>query len=215
MHLKKIFNEEKILRCILYVSIPAGLFYSLSVIGLWTAGFKIMQILRDPADQSGQSSFLGFVSNIGIWLWVSSAAICFFCILNGELEKQDRRRELLFLVGMLSIILAFDDLFLIHDRYIEQEICFLAYAIFAGALLIRHYELIMEIDGFAFLFAGSLLALSVLTDLTQDFIPLRYRYVQIFEEGFKFVGGATWLYFAFRVASFRPGSSHQAVNINK
>ena len=71
MHLKRIFITNRMLRCILFAGLPASLFYAVSVLGLWALGFKLMEILRDPAQLSGQSSFLGFVSNIGIWLWVT------------------------------------------------------------------------------------------------------------------------------------------------
>ena len=162
-----------------------------------------MEILRDPAQQSGASSFLGFLSNIGIWLWVSSAAICFFTIRTSDSLLKRNRKELMFLAGMLSIILAIDDFFLIHDRYINQNICYLVYAIVASAILIRHNKQILEIEGFAFLVAGSFLALSIFTDLIQSHIPLRYSYTQVLEEGFKFIGAATWLYFNSRIASFR------------
>ena len=202
--LKKIFVLKKLYSCIFIAVIPALLFYSFSLFGLKSAGFGIMEILRDPAQQSGASSFVGFLSNIGIWLWVSSAAICFFTTITSDSKFNKNHKELIFLTGMLSIILAIDDFFLIHDRYINQKICFLFYALFAGALLIRHYKLIIEIEGFTFLLAGSFLALSILTDLIQSRIPLQYNYTQVIEEGFKFSGVATWLYFIARVASFRP-----------
>ena len=38
--------------------------------------------------------------------------------------------------------------------------------------------------------------------LESGYIPLKYAYVQVFEEGFKFIGAATWLYFSWRSASF-------------
>jgi disulfide bond formation protein DsbB len=104
---------------------------------------------------------------------------------------------------MLSIILAVDDFFLIHDRYIDQKFCYLVYAILAIAILIRHNKKILEIEGFAFLVAGSFLALSILTDVIQSRIPMQYGYTQVFEEGFKFIGAATWLYFNSRIASYR------------
>jgi len=166
-----------------------------------------MEILRDPAQQSEQSSFLGFLSNIGVWLWVSSAAICFFSAMTGDLSNKDRHRELLFLVGMFSMIMAIDDFFLIHDRYISQRFVYPTYAIFIGILLVRHYKKIMEIDGFSFLLACLLLLLSILSDAIQFLTPLPYSYVQVYEEGFKFIGIATWLYFICRMASFRQAPS--------
>ncbi|MGB3180764.1 MAG: hypothetical protein WBB45_05205 [Cyclobacteriaceae bacterium] len=104
------------------------------------------------------------------------------------------------------MLLAIDDFFLIHDRYIDQKICYLAYVLFAGVLVLRQYKLIIEIEAVAFLLAGSFLALSILTDLLQSRIPFDYSYTQVVEEGFKFVGVATWLYFVSRIASYRPAS---------
>jgi hypothetical protein len=197
--LKNNLTKENILRCIFFSVFPAFIFYFISLAVLLENGFEVMEILRDPAQQSGKSSFLGFLSNIGIWLWVSSGAICFFSLLNDN--SKFRENELLFLVGMLSFILAVDDFFLIHDRYIDQGICYLTYAIVAGAILVRHYNKILYIDGFSFILAGSLLALSIITDLIQKHIPLPYSVVQVFEEGFKFIGAAVWLYFSFKIAS--------------
>ncbi len=197
-----IFNRKKTLRGILLAVLPASLFYGVSLLTLWFSGFRIMQIIRDTAQQSGASSFLGFLSNIGIWLWVSSAAICFFSVLTWKPSLDKKRRELLLLTGMLSILLAVDDFFMIHDRYIDQNICYLTYAVLALLLLMRHHKMIIAIDGFAFLLAGFFLGSSIFTDVVQEHIPLSYEYVQIFEEGFKFVGAATWLYFIGRAASF-------------
>jgi len=121
----KIFSSKKPLNCIIIAIIPALIFYSLSLFGFRSLGYSIMQIIRDPAQQSGASSFLGFLSNIGIWLWVSSAAICFFTILTRKTKLNKNHKELIFLAGILSITLAFDDFFLIHDRYIDQNICYL------------------------------------------------------------------------------------------
>lgn len=200
---RKVFIFKKVARCILIGILPAALFYSIALLGLRYSGFMIMEILRDPAQQSGESSFLGFLSNIGIWLWVSSAAICFFTITTRGNTLKRRHKELLFLTGILSLILAVDDFFMIHDRYIDQNICYLVYALVACTILIRHNKQILEVEGFAFLVAGSFLALSIFTDLVQSYSPLSYTYTQVFEEGFKFIGAATWLYFNARMASFQ------------
>jgi len=162
-----------------------------------------MEILRDVAQQSGASSFLGFLSNIGIWLWVSSGAICFFSFITNTIEVDTNRQKLLLLTGTFSIILAVDDFFMIHDRYINQYLCYVIYGILAAVILLFHQKTIIKIEGFAFILAGFLLALSISTDIFQNILPIDYKYVQIFEEGFKFVGAATWLYFNSKVASFR------------
>ncbi len=205
MSLKQIFATRKILISILYVAVPALLFYSAAVLILTSSGFSIREVLRDPAQQTGLSSFLGFVSNIGVWLWVSSSAICCFSLLTNQSRFRSGSKELLILLGFLSMLLAVDDFFLLHERYVYQKGIFLFYAIFAIALLIRHYRKIIEIDGFTFLLAGLLLASSVEIDIYQRKIPLEYVYVQLIEEGCKFVGAAIWLFFVGQAASFpRP-----------
>lgn len=206
MRLKQIFSTKKILKCTLFAVIPASLFYIFSLIVLKLIGFNLVEVLRDPAQQSGQSSFLGFLSNIGVWIWISAAAICIFSAINFSLEFKGRRRNLLFLVGALSIFIAVDDFFLIHDRYINEKLCYFVYAVLAVTLLVRHYNEIIKIDISSFLLAGLLLALSILVDLVQRYIPLPYGYIQVVEEGFKFTGAATWLYFSCRIASLHSKS---------
>ncbi len=198
---KQIFMKKKMLRCFIFAGVPALLFYGLSLLFLRKVGFSFMEILRDPAQQTGQSSFLGFVSNIGIWLWVSSTAICFYGAMIKTVIVKDSRRELLILLGMLSLLLAVDDFFMIHDRHGNEKWMYILYAFFAGSLLLRQYKTIIEVDGFAFLLAGFLLALSIATDVFQGKIFSSYKFSQVFEEGFKFVGAGIWLYFICRVAS--------------
>ena len=210
LYVKQIFHINKILRCFYFTFIPALLFFGVSLLILRLSGFSVVEILRDPAQQSGASSFIGFLSNTGIFLWISSLAICLFSISN--YKKKDNYKELLFLVGILSLLFAVDDFFMIHDRYLNEYICYLIYAVSASVLLIRHFKIIIEIDGFAFLLACLLLALSIFTDVVQHILPVKlgynaydlvfYEYTQIFEEAFKFVGGATWLYFSHQISSY-------------
>lgn len=197
--IKQIFIKKKILHCILFAVVPALLFYGISFLWLRKVGFSPMEILRDPAQQSGQSNFLGFLSNIGIWLWVSSFAICFYSATIKAIVIKNSKRELLVLLGILSLILAVDDFFMIHDRHGSEKLMYLLYAFFACSLLLRHYKTIIEVDGFAFLLAGFLLALSIATDVYQAKIFSSYKFSQVFEEGFKFIGAGIWLYFCCRV----------------
>jgi len=207
LSLKQIFVSRKILTSILYVAIPALIFYTAAVVILTSSGFTIREVLRDPAQQTGLSSFLGFVSNIGVWLWVSSAAICCFSLLTNYSRVRGGSKELIVLLGLLSMLLAVDDFFLLHERYVYQKGIFLFYAVFALTILIRHYRKIIEIDGFTFLLAGLLLGSSVEIDIYQRKIPLEYVHVQLIEEGCKFVGAAIWLFFVGQAASFHRRES--------
>lgn len=206
--LKQSISLKQVVNGLLWVAIPALVFFALSLVVLTSADFSLREILRDPAQQSGASSFLGFTSNIGVWLWVSSVAICFFGVLTADLSQVERQKELLLLLGLLSLLLAVDDFFLLHERYVYQKGIFLFYAICAITLLVRHYRAILEIDPFAFLLSGFLLALSVEIDINQRKIPMDYAHLQVIEEGCKFVGAALWLYFCGLVASYRKSASN-------
>jgi hypothetical protein len=200
--LKQMLTSKKILNCILIVVIPALLFYIISMVTMKSQGFGVVEILRDPAQQSGASSFLGFLSNVGIFLWISSTALSFFFAFTKSVLKNKMHKELFFLVGSLSFLLAIDDFFMIHDRYIDQKICYLTYAICLGFIFVRHLKTIIKIDGFAFVLAGTFLACSIFADLIEKKTPFTYEQVQVVEEAFKFVGAATWLYFVTRLATF-------------
>ena len=191
------------MQVLMYASIPGLIFYTVSFNTMHHNGFHTMEIIRDFAQQVDAPSFLGFLSSIGTWLWVSATAIAFFGFMTVHSPQTYRHRELLFLLGVFSFFLAFDDFFMIHDRYIDQNICYGTYAFLALALLVRHYKTIIAINGFGFIFAGTLLAASIFTDLIQDYLPFKYSSIQIFEEGFKFTGAATWLFFVALVAAYQ------------
>ena len=196
-----------VVRCLLICSVPAAFFYVITVWIMSMSGFSYIEMTRDPAQQTDTSSFLGFLSNIGSWLWVSGAAFCFFRIATDDFPVGDTHRTLLILIGGFSFFLAVDDFFLIHDRYIAEGIIVPLYAIFIGYVLKRFRAKIFEIDGAAFLLAMTSLAMSVLVDAVQEILPIDYGLGQALEEGFKFVGIATWTYFCFQVAAFRSDAS--------
>ena len=200
--LKQVFSKRRILAWLICAAIPAILFYGISIEIMTSSGFSIKEIIRDPAQHLNQSSLLGLVSSIGSWLWLAAGTVCLFSAGIGGSTTEKKQKELLILIGTLSLVLAVDDFFLVHDRYLPQKVVFLFYAVFSITILVRDFRKIMEIDGLAFLLAGGLLALSILTDLYQRKIPFEYLQVQIVEDGFKFVGAATWLYFSCRLASF-------------
>lgn len=193
----KIFVPRKMLWCITLALLPAVAFYGLSIYVLTDIGFNTTEILRDPAQQTGDSSFRGFVSNIGVWMWVGATSIALF----SAFYLSDQRQEVVLLMGMLSLLLAIDDFFLIHDRYVNERICYLVYFMIAALLILRNFWTLVDSQGFAFALAGSLLTGSVLTDLATARFTWGYERVQLLEEGLKFAGGVVWLYTTVRITS--------------
>ena len=86
-------------------------------------------------------------------------------------------------------------MFLVHDRYLGEAFLYITYAFFTGLLLFRFRGPLRRFGGGTFLVSVVLLGLSVLTDALQGLWPNSYETVQIFEEGFKFLGIAAWLSF--------------------
>lgn len=191
------------------VVIPAGLLYAAVLLTFVENGFTVLQVLRDPAQQSNESSFIGVLSNLGVALWVASASVSAFgfylawrlCRLQSSVPAASPAARQLpvhwwalpLLMTLLSTMLAIDDFFMIHDRYINQRVCYLVYAILAFTILLAGLPQIARFAALPFSGAMALLAASAGTDLIQYFIPASYATTQIFEEGFKFVGAASWL----------------------
>ena len=199
--LKQALNVKQIRRCILYAVLPAVLLYGVVIRLMVASGFRVIEAIRDPAQQTDTSSWLGLISNLGVLLMVATAVICFFVISVKSLAIRKTKRECLLLMGLLSAFLALDDFFLLHDRHLGEGFCYFMYAFCLSMLLYRHFETIMKVDGVAFLIAGGLLGLSIGTDVFQSDLPFPDEPIQFFEEGFKFIGMATWLYFSYQMAS--------------
>lgn len=194
---------DRLRRCAVYCLFPAVIFYITALIVMSLAGFSVLEILRDTAQLTGHSSFLGGVSSIGSWLWVAAATLCFFALTVRAAPLAEDHRRLLVLTGGFGAVLAVDDFFLIHDRFLAEGLMIPAYAVFAIYLLVRFRGLIAQVDGAAFVTAGALLFGSVAVDAVQEILPISYSASQILEEGFKFLGAAAWLYFCFRLAEWR------------
>ena len=93
---------DKMHRYLRVCGIPVLLFYVISLTVLTQSGFTVIEILRDTPQTTGQSSFLGFLSNIGVWFWVSAAAISLARAFSFEPDGDDAIRRLLILVGGLT-----------------------------------------------------------------------------------------------------------------
>ena len=196
-----LWRKDKIVYYFLIAFFPAVLFLGIALSGLMELGFTPMQILRDPAQQMSYPSVLGFVSNIGVWLWISSGSICFFTLFTRWQELSRWQQELLSLVGILALALGADDFFMLHEYFIEK-IFYLFYAGVAAMLLYRYYAYILKIEPQGFMMTGLFLASSVFIDLTQRFFPAELLEIRIIlEDGCKFMGAASWLYFSARIST--------------
>jgi hypothetical protein len=143
------------------------------------------------------SPLLGAVSNLGILAWTASASICLFAALLLVLEARRNAAAFALAGGLLTGLLALDDLFMLHEavlppRGIPQPVVlgiYLALAAAYGFVFRRHLLAarwpVLALAALAF---GVSLAID-------QFHPLPRRFHTFAEELAKFVGILAWLAF--------------------
>ncbi|MFM7264879.1 MAG: oxidoreductase, partial [Cyanobium sp.] len=134
-------------------------------------------------------------------LWMATAAICLFTACSEVSRPQGRGRELLLAGGLFSLLLCLDDMFLLHDRYISANVLYLLYIVFAALILVHYRDLVLRLGGPVFVGAVVLLGTSLLFDKFLQVLPIAYGPGQLFEEGVKFLGIASWLFFWWRASA--------------
>ena len=187
--------QRPLLRVLQVAVLPALLMYVLALLLSAAAGIRPQLVIRDLAQTCDTALGVGFLSSVGYLLWISAAAIALFGALSGAVDVRGRARQLLLSGGVFSLLLCLDDMFLLHDRYIGSGFLYSLYAVFALLILLRFRSQVQTLGGGSFLLAVVLLGLSVIIDQLQELIPVDYSTLQLFEEGVKFLGIATWLAF--------------------
>ncbi|WP_407279229.1 hypothetical protein U5817_24915 [Aromatoleum evansii] len=180
-------------------AVPIGIVLMLRV---WK-GVPIHLLTSDVTSIAGVPAYTGFLSQLGIFVWAGAAAICFFCarLLAARSDAQEERR-FLFVSGLLTVVLAFDDLFLLHEEFfpslgIPEKGVFVAYAAFVLFHLVSFRRLILRTDYILLAIAFAAFAVSAGLDLANPAGINPYLY----EDSAKFVGVVSWLGYFFRAGS--------------
>ncbi len=206
---------KNILRALSVAALPGLVIYALAISLSAMAGIKGILVIRDLAQTCDSPLGIGLISNLGYLLWIATAAIALFTAYATPTYSQHKLKDLLLCGGWFSFILCIDDMFLLHDRYIGQTFLYVVYAIFAFLIVFKFRDQLLKNGGEIFILAATLLAFSVLTDKFQrdiaDIMPIKYETIQLFEEGVKFLGITTWLYFWWSASSkfIRKAVVHQ------
>ena len=206
---------KNILRALNVAALPGIVLYVLAISLSAMAGIKGILVIRDLAQTCDSPLGVGLISNLGYLLWIATAAIALFTAYATPTYNQHKLKDLLLCGGWFSFILCIDDMFLLHDRYIGQTFLYVVYAIFAFLIVFKFRDQLLKNGGEIFILAATLLAFSVLTDKFQrdiaDIMPIKYETIQLFEEGVKFLGITTWLYFWWSASSkfIRKAVVHQ------
>lgn len=149
--------------------------------------------------------YLGLVSNLGVLVMLGGAAAG---LLGAHWARpsddagRDRKR-MLFWLGILSAVIAVDDLLMFHDGFVPElldidgDYVFGLYGLAVVAFALRWRRSILRLHPWLLVHALFFFALTVLFDLVH--LPLPQP--GFFEEGTKFVGILSWAAFCLSSAN--------------
>jgi hypothetical protein len=161
-------------------------------------------LTRDPAAVADRPFYIGVLSQAGIFFWAASATICFFSalVIPRRSDTLEMRRFLV-AFGVLTLVLGFDDVFLVHEEVfpvyvgVPEEVVIASYGLFGLALLVRFYRVILETDYLLLGAALGFFALSILFDFFEQPGPNS----SWFEDAAKTAGIVYWLAYFSRVGA--------------
>lgn len=179
---------------LIFVISPAILIYITILSFALKEGIEPHLVTRDLIQTCKLPIAYGMLSNLGILLWAAAAGITFFASQSALIQNKSIKNYLT-IGSIFTSILCIDDLFLLHDFFIEEKALYLIYALMAFYLLLSSRQQDLRAHSYSFFIAAMLLGLSIICDKLQGRIAISYSDLQVFEEGFKFIGIACWLYY--------------------
>ena len=162
-------------------------------------GVSLNYLTRDFSGLVDVPVYTAFLSQLGMFFWAGSAAIC---ILSGALlagnENLKNYKSFFYASAGISLMLGLDDVFLLHESVfplllgISEEVVYMGYA---GIMLIygfRYLKLLLATEYVLFALAIVFFGLSIIVDITNF-------YSDYIEDPFKFIGLVLWMNYYFRV----------------
>lgn len=174
-----------------------GSLFALGALAVWAGQVEAAWLLRDPNAYARAHPLTGALSTLTVWLWVASATVC----LCAPAELAEIR--LLHSAGALSLYMALDDAFQIHEdlaqRYLglpEKAVLGLLALAIAAHLWQHRSALLQSAQRRCLLLSLAALAGSVLADqLGSRLWRLGPDGQMLLEDALKAAGACFWLCF--------------------
>ncbi|MFN0161165.1 MAG: hypothetical protein ACKVQQ_08045 [Burkholderiales bacterium] len=177
---------------------------------------KITEMTRDVAAIANIHPLAGMLSSIGILAWWTSASIWFFAALIRSKQVDKAGCGFFAYSGALSVYLALDDLFQIHESlapaylHISERAVYGLLGLATAVYIWRFRHSLMRPDGVLFVLALVFLGSSVLVDAILEPWMWRLADWQYFlEDGMKWLGICFWTTFCVIRCSAELRSSHR------
>lgn len=191
-YLLSIFNRAAIVAVLLF-AFASGLVWIGSMNGIAPS-----VLVRDPAAEFHFPFYAGLISYLGVAALIATAAVTGFA---SRLTLDQAR--LLGLVSFFSAILAFDDLFTLHEFVlplilgVPEKVVYGVYAILFGLICLRVWALRRTFAVSGFFVALMFLGLSVLLDIVKSGESQIYW----LEDALKIAGFGAWMIFWMQVSA--------------
>ncbi len=197
---------------VLLVLVPALIVLIIVAIVAVLGDVDMGWLFRDPAQLFDFHPLAGTVSSLGIILWWFAASICLFTFaLSHRLGLSRAMRIFLLSSALLTVLLAIDDQFLIHDDLASRVLGLRERHVIVGYLVlvslyallnlavIRRSEWTLLVAALG-LFAGSIGADFVTQSLLgeSEALGVGLDWGLFIEDGFKFLGIAAWVAYLVR-----------------
>lgn len=156
---------------------------------------------QDPAAITNSPFFIGFFSNVGVMLWCASAVVCMFAWRAiPAMEQTKSVRAFLLYSSLLSFLLLFDDLFMMHEEVfpvyfgIPENAVYLFYLNLALIYAVAFKEIIFRSEYILLILAAVLIGISTVIDT----VPMPIPEDSFLEDTFKLFGIVSWFLFFVR-----------------
>lgn len=190
----------------LILYIPIVILFGI-VIGIRiVTGIAIAEFTRDPLGFTGIPVYTGSISNLGVLIWTSSAAICFFTYGLRRSRFRDNTASVFLLIGgLVTTMLMLDDLFMLHEVVFPDELgipealVYVTYFVVIAGFFVRFRSFILQTNFLLLALACVGFGVSIGADEIARSVSIPGMY--LFEDGGKFFGIVNWAAYFIQVSA--------------
>jgi hypothetical protein len=175
-----------------WISLLVITILTLTIVHGQNSGLSLGELTKDINATMGTSPFLGFLSQLGIFIWAATASICL--LTATFLSPKRGGYRFLLCSGLLSLWLGFDDVFMLHEMVfpragINEQVILATYIGLVSGLFLAYKRLVVQTD---YLLLG-ITALCFGASLGIDYFDFTSDVMIFLEDSFKFAGTMFWL----------------------
>ena len=135
-----------------------------------TTGATYGSLTRDPNAVADLPNYVGFLSQIGIFLWASCVAVCAFAAtLLSNVTGRESVRRFLWCSAYLNLLLGLDDALMIHEAMpaigVSEAMVTATYAVLVAIYLVGFFAVILQSNFYILVLALLCFAVSAIMDV--------------------------------------------------